>query len=136
MLRNTIAVLAGIIIGMLTIASIEYLGQDLFPNPVSLVLDEDMYPYDKAYEMIPIPSMLMVLLGYLLGSFVAGFTSAFIGQRKSLALIAGFILLLGGLVYVLLKPHPLWFIIISLALFIPFALFGGFVAEKLFFKKK
>ena len=136
MLRNIIALLAGIIIGMLTIASIEYLGQDLFPTPVSLVLDEEMYLTDKAYEMIPLPSMLMVLLAYMLGSFVAGFTSTFIGRRKSLALLSGFIFLLGGLLYILLIPHPLWFIIISLALFIPFALFGGFVAEKLFTKKK
>jgi len=136
MLRNIIAILAGILLGMLTIASIEYLGQDLFPNPVNLVLDEEMYTNDLAYEMIPLPSMLMVLLAYMLGSFIAGFFSAFIGQRKSLALISGFILLLGGLINVLLIPHPLWFIIFSLALFIPFAFFGGFVAEKFLIKKK
>ncbi|MDY0076632.1 MAG: hypothetical protein RBR87_05075 [Bacteroidales bacterium] len=136
MLRNIIAILAGILLGMLTIASIEYLGQDLFPNPVSLVLDEEMYTNDLAYEMIPLPSMLMVLLAYILGSFIAGFFSAFIGQRKSLALISGFILFLGGLINVLIIPHPLWFIIFSLALFIPFAFFGGFVAEKFLIKKK
>ncbi|MCK9451946.1 MAG: hypothetical protein M0Q90_09670 [Bacteroidales bacterium] len=136
MLRNIIALLAGIIFGMLTIASIEYLGQELFPNPVNLVLDEEMYTNDLAYEMIPLPSMLMVLLAYMLGSFIAGFTSAFISRLKSLALISGFILLLGGLVNVLLIPHPLWFIIFSLALFIPFAFFGGFVAEKFLIKKK
>ena len=136
MLRNIIAILAGIIVGMLAIASIEYLGQDLFPTPANLVLDEEMYNSDMAYSMIPLPAMLMVLLAYLLGSFVAGFTSAFIGQRKSLALFSGVILLLGGLINVMLIPHPLWFMIVSLAIFIPFAFFGGFMAEKFFFKKK
>lgn len=136
MLRNIIAILAGIIAGLISIALIEYLGQELFPTPANLVLDEELYNSDKAYEMIPLPAMLMVLLAYLIGSFIAGFTSASIGQRKSLALVSGFVLLLGGLINILLIPHPMWFIIFSLALFIPFAFFGGFMAEKLFIKKK
>ncbi len=104
MLRNIIAILAGIIAGLISIALIEYLGQELFPTPANLVLDEELYNNDKAYEMIPLPAMLMVLLAYLIGSFVAGFTSASIGQRKSLALVSGFVLLLGGLINILLIP--------------------------------
>lgn len=136
MLRNIIAILAGIITGLISIAFIEYLGQELFPTPANLILDEEMINSDKAYELIPLPALLMVLLAYAIGSFMAGLVSAGIGQRKSLALISGFMLLLGGLISILLIPHPLWFTIFSLALFIPFAFFGGFVAEKLFIKKK
>ncbi len=64
MLRNIIAILAGIIAGLISIALIEYLGQELFPTPANLVLDEELYNSDKAYEMIPLPAMLMVLLAY------------------------------------------------------------------------
>ncbi|MBU1368489.1 MAG: hypothetical protein KJ754_15935, partial [Bacteroidetes bacterium] len=67
MLRKIIAILAGIIIGMIVIAVVEYLGHYIFPAPVDLELSEEAYNQGAMYSMIPFKNMLMVLLAYLLG---------------------------------------------------------------------
>ncbi|MBU2557820.1 MAG: hypothetical protein KJ578_08595 [Bacteroidetes bacterium] len=136
MLRKIIAILAGIIIGMIVIAVVEYLGHYIFPAPVDLELSEEAYNQGAMYSMIPFKNMLMVLLAYLLGSFAAGFTTSIIAQNKILALIPGFALMIAGIINVMLIPHPLWFTFISLAVYVPFAFFGGFIAELLFIKQR
>jgi len=76
----------------------------------------------------------MVLLAYVIGSFGAGFLTTAISPNKNLALITGFILLISGTINVLLIPHPLWFTIISISLYIPFAYAGGIVSFRMFTK--
>jgi hypothetical protein len=133
--KKIIAVLAGILAGFILIGLVEALGQYLFPEPAELLSTDPSFP--KATEWItaiPVEQMLMVLLAYVIGSFGAGFITTSISPGKSLALITGFILLISGTINVLLIPHPLWFTIISISLYIPFAYGGGIISIRMFKK--
>jgi hypothetical protein len=135
MLKKIIAVLAGILTGFILIGLVEALGQYIFPTPAELLSTNPEFPEASEWiEAIPLEQMLMVLLAYVLGSFGAGFITTSISPSKSLSLITGFILLISGTINVLLIPHPLWFTIISISLYIPFAYGGGIISIRMFKK--
>jgi hypothetical protein len=71
--------------------------------------------------------MLLVLLAYATGAFGAGYVAAKTAkdQQMLMALIAGFILLIFGVVNLMEIPHPLWFAIASLILYLPIAWLGS-----------
>lgn len=130
--RKILAVLTGIVLGMLVIGLIEALGHRLFPVPQEVTQAYENQDTEALLALISPKMLLFVLLAYVAGSFVAGIVSAWIGRSKDLSLIAGVVLMLGGAITVFMIPHPLWFIVISLSVYIPFALLGGWLILKFF----
>ncbi|MBL7790021.1 MAG: hypothetical protein JNL75_09375 [Chitinophagales bacterium] len=68
----------------------------------------------------------MVLFGWAIGSMICGFLIRLISKSEStkLPLIAGTILTLTAVINFLSFPHPTWFIIVGLVIFIPMTLLG------------
>ena len=77
----------------------------------------------------PLESYVVMLIGYVMGAFFAGFIVTKMSRRespgKTLPVVVGVLLLLGMLATVALLPgQPIWFVIASLVAFIPFSLLG------------
>jgi hypothetical protein len=80
----------------------------------------------------PVGALLVVLVGWALGSLVGGFLAAWIGgdARVRLALILGVLLTLAGIANNLMLPPPGWFWIPTLLIFLPAAYAGAQLAPQ------
>ena len=80
------------------------------------------------FPTLPLGGYLTALFGFLLGAFAAGWITAKISKQMhglSLPLIVGALFILGGIgFFVILPGQPDWFIVASLASFIPLSLLG------------
>jgi hypothetical protein len=67
-----------------------------------------------------------VLAGWITGSFLCGLLIRLISRSsdKKLPFIAGIVLTLSAVTNFYLLPHPTWFIVVGLLVFVPSALAG------------
>lgn len=76
-------------------------------------------------KMIPAGAFILVLSGYGIGALLGGFVSALVSGKIIHPVLAGAGLLMAGIFNLLILPHPAWFAIVSLILFLPVAFLGG-----------
>ena len=127
--RSFLGVVAGVIVGSVVIAVVQRLNSLLFPLPSGLDVT-NREALDAAISDMPESALIGVLVAWGLGTFLASWTAVRIGARaaRPQALIVGLILLAAAVVNMLMLPHPLWFWIIGVLLFVPSALLGARVA--------
>jgi predicted MFS family arabinose efflux permease len=79
---------------------------------------------------IPRGALAMVLVAWGLGAFVGGWVAAHFAASSPLrgSLIVGLVLLLFGVSMMVSIPHPLWFWVVGMILFLPAAHLGGKIA--------
>lgn len=125
MIRRIGAVLSGIVAAVLLFMVAESINNSLHPFPKTLDL-KDTKAVGAFMEAQPIDFWLLVLGGWLVGSIVCGLLIRIIGRSTSLRspLIAGIVLTLSAVLNFVLLPHPTWFIVCGLVLFIPGTLLG------------
>lgn len=123
-LKQIIAVIGGIVVGMIVIGLTEGLGHLIFPPPAGLDLS-DMEQVASYMPDAPIISLLWVALAWVVGTFVGGAIATMIGKEfgRTPAYFVGGILSLSGILNLVKIPHPTWFWI-SILVFIPAALIG------------
>ena len=84
-------------------------------------------------QTLPVGSFVAVGIGYLLAGLAGGFIATKMGRRwshgMSLALVVGVLLTAGAALNSFTWPQPVWFIILSLVIFIPFSLLGYRLAD-------
>jgi hypothetical protein len=131
MLKSILAVIVGLFSGSIVIFLVQGLGSFFYP------LSEDVDPrnVEAMKELInemPAGALIMVLAAWAIGSFAAGFFSAMIAPKSKIkhSIITGTILLIFGIINMLTIPHPAWFVIIGVLIYIPFAYLGGKVIDK------
>lgn len=110
MFRSILAVVLGVIVGVIAVAIVEVIGHALYPPPPDL--DASNQEAMKAYiATAPIAVLLFVLLAWVTGAFAGGLVAAWIGRRAPAvhALIIGGFILLAGVATMLIYPHPVWF---------------------------
>ncbi|MDO5510565.1 MAG: hypothetical protein Q4F57_07705 [Weeksellaceae bacterium] len=135
-LRNILAVLAGLVVGSIINGAIIALGHQLFPIQVEADLNTPeglalALPHFRAEHY------LMPFLAHALGTFVGAFLAAYIGVslRKILALIVGVFFFAGGVMMIAMISPPLWFILLDLGVaYIPMALLAHYIVTKYFVK--
>ncbi len=131
--RKIIAVLVGILAGFLIIEMLEFLRQYFLPFQAEIIAKNDGFPDAQEWiDAVPFKHFIFLMFAYLAGSFGAGFLTVTISPHKMLAFVTGFALLIGIIIQVFSLPHPLWFILISLSIYLPFAYLGGILSMKLF----
>ena len=81
---------------------------------------------------IPAGALWFVLLAWALGSFAGGWLATLLAKHRSRmhALIVGGVLLLAGVVNMLMLPHPTWFRIVGVLLFLPAACLGASLVRR------
>lgn len=125
MYRNILAVIAGIVIATLVSTGIETINDQLHPFPPELD-PTNHYELSEYLKHRPAPALVVVLIGWAIGSFLGGFTARLITRKPNPApaYITGLFLMSAGVVTLFLYPYPTWYIISGLLVFIPLTLLG------------
>lgn len=125
-LKNILAVVAGILIGMAVNMGLIMISGFVIPPPegADLTTSEGLI---EAMKIMEPKHFIMPFLAHALGTFVGAFVVAKIAVSNDLmlAISVGVVFLLGGLMMVFSIPSPAWFNGLDLTLaYIPMALLG------------
>ena len=125
MKRNIISVVLGLVSAVVVFVIAETINSSLHPAPQNLDY-KDSIAVKAFYENQAFTFWLLVLAGWIIGSTLCGFLIKVISrsENKKLPMIAGSILTLSAIANFFSLPHPAWFIIVGLIIFIPSALLG------------
>ncbi|MDY0986028.1 hypothetical protein SOM12_01260 [Flavobacterium sp. CFBP9031] len=131
-LRNTLAVIAGLVIGSIVNMSIILVSSSIIPAPngadvtTAEGLKANMHLFEPKHFLFP-------FLAHALGTFAGALTTAIaaITHKTKLAFGIGGFFLFGGLVTIFTLPTPLWFGLVDLVFaYIPMAYLASKVAVK------
>jgi hypothetical protein len=83
------------------------------------------------FAAAPIGSLLVVIIGWVLGSVTGGWTTARLAAKAKAghSLVLGGLLTLAGVANNLMLPPPIWFWVASLAVLLPSACLGSRLAR-------
>jgi hypothetical protein len=131
-LRNILAVVAGVILGSIVNMGIITISGSIIPPPEGT--DTSTTEGLKAAMLLFEPRhFLMPFLAHAIGTFIGALLAALIAvkHKMKLALLIGAFFLFGGIMMVLMVPSPTWFTVLDLVVaYIPMAWLGGKVAAK------
>ena len=132
-IRKAASVIAGMVAGFAVVSVVEMFSSAVFPVPEGLDI-KDRADLAWYVSTLPTSAFIFVLAAHMLGSFVAGFTCVAVSRTGWLmgAFFCGAVLLAGGIANLFLIPHPTWFRIVDVMVYLPSAWIGGRLAFKLF----
>ena len=131
-IRNILAVIAGIIIGSIVNMSLINVSGYIIPPPEGADmktmegLKASMHLFQPRHFIFP---FLAHALGTFVGALVAGLIAA--TNKMKIAMVLGFLFLVGGITAVSMIPAPLWFNIADLVFaYLPMAFLAGKIAMR------
>lgn len=125
MIRNILSVVVGLAIAIITFLIAETINALLHPPPTNLDF-KDSIAVKIFYDNQPLSLWLLVMAGWIIGSLLCGLLIKIISKNENtkLPIIAGIILTLSAVANFFALPHPTWFIIVGLMVFIPSTILG------------
>lgn len=125
MKRNILSVVIGLAVAIITFLVFEFFNATMHPAPTNLDYNDGV-AVKAFYENQPLSLWVMVLVGWFVGSFLCGLLIKWISKndKRKLPIIAGGILTLSAIANFFSLPHPTWFIIVGLLIFIPSTILG------------
>ncbi len=126
-LRNTLAVIAGALVGSVVNGFIIGISGKIIPPPAGADLTTMEGLKASMHLFTPI-NFLMPWLAHALGTFVGAILAALIavGNKMRAAMIVSVLFLIGGIINVYLLPAPMWFNATDLLLaYLPMGYLGG-----------
>jgi hypothetical protein len=129
MIRLILAVICGLLAGGVFNMAVIVLSWVIFrpPEGADMNNSETM----KAYiDSLPLPAHLLILVAHDGSALVGGFVAALIAGRSALVLgaIVGGVFLFGGVVNLFSIPHPVWFAVVDVLLYVPCGILGARLA--------
>jgi len=124
--KNILAVLAGIIIGGAVNMGIIMLSGWVIPPPG--VDTSDMESLKSAMHLFEPRHFIMPFIAHAIGTLVGAFIAAKIAANNKMifAMVIGIFFLIGGVMSVTMLPAPMWFNALDLlGAYIPMAWLGG-----------
>jgi hypothetical protein len=125
-IKNTIAVIAGFILGSIINMSLITISGSIIPTPngadVTTLegLKATIHLFEPKHFLFP---FLAHALGTLGGAFVAAKIAA--NHKLKFAMSIGFLFLAGGIANIMMLPSPLWFTLVDLVgAYLPMAFVG------------
>jgi hypothetical protein len=132
LMKNVLALLGGFIIGAIVNMGLISIGPSIIPPPDGM--DQTTPEGLKAgMHLLQPQHYIFPFLGHALGTLVGAFVCAKIAAtlKRELALVIGFIFLMGGISMVSMVGGPLWFKIVDLGFaYIPMAILGWIAAGR------
>ncbi len=111
MVRTVLAVVIGVILGVVVISITESIGHIIFPPPEGVDL-KDPEALSAIMDTIPVGAKMSVLIAWGLGIFAGGIAAMKISQGQNLTawIVAG-ILFAFAVMTMFAIPHPVWMMI-------------------------
>lgn len=131
-IRNILAVVAGIIIGGAVNMGIILISSSIIPPPEGADITT-MEGLKASMHLMQPKHFIMPFLAHALGTLVGAYIAATIAVNHKLkfAVAIGGWFLLGGIVNIFMLPSPIWFTVVDLAgAYVPMAYLGGKLATK------
>ena len=131
-LRNVLAVIAGLIVGAIVNMALVMVGGALIPAPAGVDVTNvesiraSIHLFEGKHFVFP---FLAHAIGTLIGALVASLISG--SNRMLLAMIVGVFGVLGGIAAAFMVPAPVWFMALDLVVaYIPMAWLGWKLSGK------
>ena len=128
-LRSIGAVVAGFVAASIVMMIVESLNGRVFYPGLAKAAEgvTDREAIRAIFAGAPVGSLLVVIVGWALGSVVGGWLTARIAGRSGAThgLVLGALLTCAGIMNNLMLPPPLWFWVASLTVFLPCAWIGA-----------
>ena len=96
----------------------------LYPPPPGLDMT-DFNQVKRFVASLPVNALLVVLAGWLVGTFLGTWLAARIARSSAPGYVVGALLLAAGIANSVLIPQPLWFSIVSFIVYIAMTLLGA-----------
>ena len=131
MARNAMAIVVGLTVAFIVKWTHVSIDNRLFPFPTDID-PADAEAVNLYFKELPSLSFLITLGFNALMVFCAAYITVKVAatQHRNLALGIGLFLLVMGLMQLFSRPHPIWFIIGDICLYIPMAGLGYKLAIK------
>ena len=132
-IRNILAVVAGIIIGSIVNMAIITVSGFIIPPPAGADLTT-LEGLKASFHLMEPKHFIFPFLAHALGTLVGAYLAALIAATHKLkfALVIGVVFLIGGIMNICMLPSPIWFTILDLGCaYIPM----GYIGWKLVSKK-
>ncbi len=125
MLKNIVGVVAGWIAAWILFTGIQLINYMIVPKPEGFDW-ADPGSIKQMIDTMPFYAWVILILGYVIGSFAAGFVIGKIAESKTMILpvIAALLFMLGWLGNIMTVPHPIWVVILVFLVYIPSTLAG------------
>lgn len=136
-IRKAIAVMVGVIVGIVVVTLVEGISSKLYPPPADLVAS-DIDALRQHISTLPRAAFFIVLAAHAIGTLAAGFVCAAVSKNQLWwgPIFVGAILLAGGIANLVMIPHPIWFAIVDVAVYLPAAYLGGVISNSIFPSQK
>ena len=115
-LRRLSAVLLGLVVVVAMVQLAEVGAHQIYPPPPGLSM-KDMNAIKAYVASMPMPPMLLVLAGRLVGTFLGTWAAVKVGRSPIPAYVVVALLFCGGIASAIIIPQPIWF---SIALFVSY----------------
>lgn len=132
-LRNSLAAIAGILVGGVVNMGIILISDSIIPPPAGADVTTMEGLQESMHLFKPI-NFLMPFLAHALGTLTGAMVTAYfvVSEPKKWAIFIGCFFLLGGVSNVVMLPSPLWFNIVDLVgAYIPMAYLGAMAVAKI-----
>jgi len=133
LLRNILAVIAGLFVGSAVNMGIITISGSIIPPPEGVDVS-DMEGLKSAMHLFEPKHFIFPFLAHALGTLVGALLAALIAanHKMKFALGIGVFFLFGGIAAVFMLPSPTWFAVLDLAgAYIPMGWLGWKVADKM-----
>ena len=130
--RNVLAVLAGLIVGSIVNFGIIMISDQIIQAPAGVDVSDPQSLKENIHLFSP-KHFVFPFLAHAIGTLVGAYTAARIGvnNNMTLALVIGGLFLIGGIMMVMSVGGPMWFNILDIVgAYIPMAWLGGKMAMK------
>ena len=131
-LKNILAVIAGIVGGSIVNMGLVSISSSVIPLPEG-VDPTSMESLKESMHLFGPRHFIMPFLAHALGTFAGALLAALIAATRKItfALVIGFFFLAGGIMNMFMLPSPVWFAILDLAVaYVPMAWLGGKMGDK------
>jgi hypothetical protein len=133
MIRSIAGVVAGLTAAIFVVGVLEAVGHAIYPPPPGINL-HDPEALKTIIDQLPLGAIVMVLVAWGTGTLVGAFAAAAIAGRAPMVhgLIVGGIIMTFAVLTMIMIPHPVWFMIVSVFVVLVPALLGALLAKALF----
>ena len=127
--RSILAIVAGFVAASIVMMIFESInGRVVYPELGKMAAG--MTDRDAIRSLLanaPVGAFLMIIAGWIAGSFVGGLLAGWIGRPSPVAhaLVLGGLLTLAGVANNLMIPPPIWFWVVGLVPILPASFVGG-----------